>query len=193
MGRLDALVAWLSGTAIRESVEKLPEVQRLRKFARSFNPIEGVDYKWFMEQAAKEFDFAESRTKSLEEKADKVIAYLGATEGILTFGMTYVVSFGHPKFLWVSVPTLIAFFAAIMLALISRSPALHPAFPSPQEFLEKYPQGNPAKFAARISATSGIASLANAAKARLVRRAHWLLAIGLGWFVVSALVYSVCG
>jgi hypothetical protein len=78
------LKTWLSGTAIRDRVASLPEAEEYREFARRFTPIAGVDYEWFLSQSVKEFEMTDKRAGELDSKADSLIGYLGAAEGVLS-------------------------------------------------------------------------------------------------------------
>lgn len=187
--RLKAWQNWFSGAATRDKVEKDPRASQLRQLAREFDARDNDNHSWFLESAIKEFEFANSRSEELDKKADSIITYLGATEGILTVTMVYVIGAGHGVFAIASIPSLLAFLTAIISAIVSRSPALHPVFPPTLEYLAKYPEGGRGKFAARISATAQIAGLSLKEKASRVRLAYWFLAGGLAWFVLIALVY----
>jgi hypothetical protein len=103
----------------------------------------------------------------------------------------YVVKIDCPWFLLASVPAMLGLLLAILFAIVSRSPALHPIFPPTEQFLSKYPDGHYAKFAARVAATTCIARMAIKEKAGLVRWSYWSFILGLIWFVIGALIYSL--
>jgi hypothetical protein len=185
------LLGWMKGTAIRDMVENTPECEEYREFARTFTPAPDADYQWFLSHATKEFELADDRMKELDSKADSLIRYLGAAEGILSLAFLRVADTKDASLLWVSIPTMLAFLAAILLASTSRSPALHPVFPATADFLLRYPNGHFAKYAARIAATTQIARRALREKAALVRFSYGALNIGLVWLTFGAMVYSL--
>jgi hypothetical protein len=185
---------WVNGNPYRTLVENSSDVQEAKKFAEDFKPKDGYDYHWIIDSALKEGDYVRDAIEGMDSKADSIIGYVGAAEGILTLATAYVAIDPNTRALaGVSGPTLAFFLAAIGYALAVRAPADHPGFPSARDaFKNESKKQGEAVFAAEMMMRSRAARVIINKKGNLTRRSYQLFFLGTAWFVFASILYVLC-
>jgi hypothetical protein len=72
-----------SGEWIRTKVEADSAYREAVQFAQDYEPTEGTNYDWVFQQALEQYARMEQRVDKIEEKADRMVKYLGAATGVI--------------------------------------------------------------------------------------------------------------
>ncbi len=124
-------------------------------FARSFDPAEGVDYKWVAAYARDRHAAALAAFKELDDKAGSVIGYIGGGAGILT--LAAVAALTDPKIpaavVFASVPSILAALGAAACAVaarLGRPVYMPPSIATAAEYAAFFRDRAEAAFAAQV-------------------------------------------
>jgi len=176
---------------LQEQVNSDPEYRRAVEFAQTHVPAEGCDYSWVIDHANEQFRQIESDIAALDDKASKIITYVGAFAGVSAVTFAYQAATVH----WVIgasfLPTLLLALTAISQAVRAGSPSPQPFPPSAERaraYAEAYPKEQAqARFALQTWAAFEGAKVVADAKAELLRSAHSLFNWGAWLLLLPAL------
>ena len=189
---------WFTGKAYRTLFEQSEALRKAKDAYRSFEPVANVDYGWVLDAATARYRAIEDHRVQLDNKADSLIGYLGAGQGILALTLTYTVATGDAggAMIWVIGPTLFVELLAMIWAAVVRAPATVPGAPAAGRALEsidKRPDEPRGKFAMRVEVACAAMLVVNDKKGQLLRRAYGLFLVGIAWFVLVSIVFGLFG
>jgi hypothetical protein len=104
-----------------------PGYRQAVEFAQTHVPLEGCDYSWVVDHANEQFRQMEEVIEALDDKAAKIITYVGAFAGVSAVTFAYQAATVH----WVIGAS---FLPTLVLALMAISQAVKAAAPGPQPF-----------------------------------------------------------
>jgi hypothetical protein len=182
---------------LHERVSSDPEYRRAVEFAQTHVPVGGRDYSWVVEHAKDQFEAMEKAIAALDDKASKIITYVGAFAGLSAVTFAYQAATVHWVIGAALLPTLILALLAISQAVRAVSPGPQPFPPSAERagaYAEAYPtEEAQARFALQTWAAFEGLSVVAAAKADLVAGALVLFKWAAWCLLLPALAAVVGG
>jgi hypothetical protein len=179
---------------LQERVNSDPEYRKAVEFAQTHVPTEGCDYSWVVDHANEQFRQMEEGIAALDDKASKIITYVGAFAGVSAVTFAYQAATVH----WVIgasfLPTLVLALMAISQAVQAVSPCPQPFPPSAERaraYAEAYPkEAAQARFALQTWAAFEGARVVSDVKSELIQRAHALFNWA-AWLLLAPAVAAV--
>jgi hypothetical protein len=101
-------------------------------FMETASACEGADYKWVLDYAKGLWEYRNKTFNLLDEKAESVIKYLGGGAGLFAIGALAKIDATNSYIAFWAIPAVVCALAAILLAMLSKSPGPFPGLPTIQ-------------------------------------------------------------
>jgi hypothetical protein len=176
---------WIS---IPDYVQSSEEFQAAWEFQRTFEPMDGIDYSWIPEYAKAEYANYWEALKALDDKADKLIQYMGAGTGFVALFSIYAKE--GAQHVWAIAPAAVLLLISLALAVIARAPQAHHYPPFTSEailYAEAYDAKDKGRieFMAKFAAASVALKVAGQYKAVHLRWAFRFFVLALAYLVLA--------
>jgi hypothetical protein len=176
-------------------LDKNPAYQDVVSFSKNADIQEGVDYSWVWDYASASYDRASTLYRSLDDKANDIIKYLGGGTGLFTLGLLNGIHKGNVWYFACALPSIIFALISVFLAALARKPGhtVHP--PSIQDawrFAEHFETKDKARaaFVGQWAVAAEARYLSAQRKAEYVKYATWMFFVALALLLIP-FVYAI--